>query len=352
MNANRESEATEQETAFANDSFTNDNNRDETSARLLVLLFAIAYTTFVMNTLPATTLAEATIQEALLALPLLSFVLFVDQNLKRCGIATETAVTTSAAPISDSAKKHNGSNTPHRSDHSEGRESSESTSDSQCKRVSTASTHITRTRRAATVAVGLMIAAACIGGIASIVFPNPQVHAPTDPLAVRIALAAALCLLTGVFEELLFRGIAFTAFESAFRSWRSVRNPARAAAIVQAALFALLHVSLQDALLLESPIAGAQALLKILQAFLFGMIMAGLFARTRSLLPCVVAHAAFDCLYLGPAFSASGMVSVSYMSGSLPDLIALTASTALIACAAWLTRSWLGAQNATSRYIL
>lgn len=379
MNANRASKPSEREAAAGDVSFDS-GRQGETAARLLVLLGAIAYAAFVMSTTPATTLAEATAQEATLALPLLAFVLFIDANLKRNGIAMKTVGVDGAAPDAGDTRKldgvlHRSEGAPNAQHASAGTRSArarrvagtrrvagaEPVTTRTCRvagatpdaarahRVVGATPDAARTRRVAAVAIGLLIAAACVGGIASVARFGPQPQDPPDPLVARVALAAALCLLTGVFEELLFRGIAFSAFESAFRSWRSVRNPVRAAALVQAMLFAFMHVSLQEALLLGGPIVGAQALLKMLQAFLFGMIMAGLFTRTRSLLGPIAVHAAFDCLYLGPATAISGVASASYLSGSLPDLVALAASTALIAGAAWRARGWLDAPPSSAK---
>ena len=152
--------------------------------------------------------------------------------------------------------------------------------------------------------------------------------APADALgaAWTLALVALLCLFTGVFEEGVFRVLALDALSAACGD--GPRGKARAA-FASAALFGLLHVSIGDVSSVSDAASGAQAFLKPVQAGLFGLFMAALYDRTRSLWPLAGIHAAFNLLSVGPALLA-GDVRQTYVTGSLPDLALLAATTVLL----------------------
>lgn len=152
--------------------------------------------------------------------------------------------------------------------------------------------------------------------------------APADALgaAWTLALVVLLCLVTGVFEEGVFRVLALDALSAACGD--SPRGKVRVA-FASAALFGLLHVSIGDVSSVSDAASGAQAFLKPVQAGLFGLFMAALYDRTRSLWPLVGIHAAFNLLSVGPALLA-GDVRQTYVTGSLPDLALLAATTVLL----------------------
>ncbi len=142
---------------------------------------------------------------------------------------------------------------------------------------------------------------------------------------------ALLCLLTGVYEEAFLRVLGTSLFEGAFRE-RGLSGPGTllAAAFTTSALFALLHVSTPAA---DAGGAGwMQAALRFVQTFSFGMCMAALFVRTGRLVPCALAHAGFNLLYLGARFT----LEPTYGSGAPPEtaLLAVTA-TLLAGVAVW-----------------
>ncbi|PNV65472.1 CPBP family intramembrane metalloprotease [Rubneribacter badeniensis] len=151
---------------------------------------------------------------------------------------------------------------------------------------------------------------------------------PADVLgaAWTLVLVALLCLFTGVFEEGVFRVLALDALSAACGD--GPRGKARAA-FASAALFGLLHVSTGDVSSVSDAASGAQAFLKPVQAGLFGLFMAALYDRTRSLWPLAGIHAAFNLLSVGPALLA-GDVRQTYVTGSLPDLALLVAMTVLL----------------------
>lgn len=159
---------------------------------------------------------------------------------------------------------------------------------------------------------------------------------------------AVLCLLTGVFEEGVFRVLALDALAPAFcadgrwdrsgeRGSASERMPESApyrrglfgAAVASSVLFGMLHVSAVDAAAVGSAVAWAQFALKPVQAALFGFFMAALYVRTGSLWMVAGAHGLFNLLYTGPALLVGG-VSSTYVTGSPAELALLAATTLLL----------------------
>lgn len=177
------------------------------------------------------------------------------------------------------------------------------------------------------------------------------------------------CLLTGLWEEAVFRLAVIEAFERLSMLARGVRLPwhrlcdgipavgaipvgiTLRAAVLSAVLFGIAHTSLGDMLPFREWLVGeggavggapfeggtasvlttAAAWLKFLQAALFGFVMACMYQRTRSLWKCAGLHALFDVLYLGPAVVAAGAFPDTYAVGSVPYLVMLVATIALLA---------------------
>lgn len=142
------------------------------------------------------------------------------------------------------------------------------------------------------------------------------------------------CLFTGVFEEGVFRVVALAALVPAFGGGREGLLKAM---VVSSALFGLLHVSVADAAAAGSVVTWAQAVCKPLHAALFGLFMAALFVRTRSLWSAAGVHGLFNLLYAGPLMLAGG-AQATYVTGDPCDLALLAASTLLLvppALAAW-----------------
>lgn len=141
----------------------------------------------------------------------------------------------------------------------------------------------------------------------------------------RAAAVAALCLLTGVYEEGVFRVMALEALALHL-------TPVRAA-LASAVLFGVLHASLGEAQALGGAVAWAQGVLKLVQAGLFGFFMAVLYLRTRNLWVVAGMHAMFDLAYLGPLMLATGM-QPGYVTGEAGDLAMLMATIVLLVPAA------------------
>lgn len=144
-------------------------------------------------------------------------------------------------------------------------------------------------------------------------------------LAGSVVLVVATCLLTGVFEEGVFRVLAIEALAPLFGGSRGLLK----AAVWSSVLFGVLHSSVGDAVAAGTAIAWAQALVKPVQAALFGFFMAALFARTRNLWVVAGVHGLFDIACLGPVMLVGG-VAQPYVTGNLADLALLVLTTALL----------------------
>ena len=172
------------------------------------------------------------------------------------------------------------------------------------------------------------------GSLAGEAFPSVVIFAQ------RLVLLLVVCALTGAFEEAFMRVLAIETFESLLGAGGEGADWAvKRAVLLSAVLFALLHVGAPDAA--ESAAVILQTLVKLAQTFLFGLVMGVLYARSRSLWPCAVAHAGFDALYLGPGVVLTGVLPTTYASGLPIDTALLCATTALLAIVAVATwKSW------------
>ena len=189
--------------------------------------------------------------------------------------------------------------------------------------------------------VVLILVAAAVGGSASFVVSVPSIEYVLNPLFVRVFLALMLCLFTGVFEECLFRGLAFVAFCNAGNVQYSKATSIMLAALLQAALFACMHVSVQHIMSAGGVLVVVQAGIKLVQAFLFGLVMVAVAMRTQGLWCSIVLHVVFDCLYLGPALVMGGVMNIYHFSGTVLEM-AIMLITALLLLGAWcMCRMWL-----------
>lgn len=173
----------------------------------------------------------------------------------------------------------------------------------------------------------------------------------------RLGELIAAALEAGFVEEILFRGVLLWSCLSWARSFSQreascalFRNPARFAMVASSLVFGLFHL-LPDGPLLQSGanigIAAVQALLKVAQSTLFGLVMAMLVLRSpfdRLPQPCrsfalampIAFHSLFDLLYWGPLLLSGGTLPSTYLTGDAAELIPLVAVTALLGLAALL----------------
>lgn len=147
-------------------------------------------------------------------------------------------------------------------------------------------------------------------------------------------------LMTGIFEEGVFRVSAISAFEMAFgdKPHASLR-----AAIVSALLFGLMHVSSGDAESAQDLVSILQFVLKPVQAAMFGFCLAVVYQTARNLWAIAGFHALFDLLYLGPAMLLTGTLQNTYVTGLVGDLVVLVVTTILLIPATRSSYRWLSA---------
>ena len=181
----------------------------------------------------------------------------------------------------------------------------------------------------------------------------------TVDLMKNLLLLLGICLLTGVYEESFMRVLGIETFERALGEGggasmcpvselaadgrvatpgdaeRGVfRQPvvfdavAKRAVVASALLFALLHVGVPD--LSTGQLMLMQTALKFVQALLFGVILGVLYAQTRRLWPCVLIHAGFDVMYLGPYVLLTGAMPETYASGAASDTVLLAVTTLML----------------------
>ncbi|NHM16755.1 CPBP family intramembrane metalloprotease [Eggerthellaceae bacterium zg-887] len=191
--------------------------------------------------------------------------------------------------------------------------------------------------RAALPPMATLVGIGCVGGVLSVAAGAGPGASAANVASPGVLLAAlVLFAATGVFEEALFRVLLMNALlagaappEPAAAPRPTSVPPALFAAIVSSAAFGLLHVSFDGALAGAGACAVAEALLKPVQAALFGFVMAAWYVRVRRLWPLAAAHAAFDLGYLGPA-CASGVLPATYVTGTPAGVVMLAVTSALL----------------------
>ena len=143
----------------------------------------------------------------------------------------------------------------------------------------------------------------------------------------------ATCAVAGVGEELVFRLLLFRLLLLGFEQ-RGARRPSFLAALVQAALFGLLHVSSANgAVAPEGAIEWFQFAGKPAQAFLFGLLMAFLYERTETLAAPIAAHVGYDLACFFPSMVLAGADVTSHVTGSALDAAALVITSVFFAVA-------------------
>ena len=198
--------------------------------------------------------------------------------------------------------------------------------------------------------LGWVLAAALAGGVALgwvSGTSNPWQPSRLGDLLVLVSESA-------VVEELLFRGLLLWGCLAAGRRWQCA-HPTSFAVGTSSLMFGLLHLVPEGPLVAlgaDPSVAAAQAVLKVTQATLFGVVMASLVMRNpwsaRPMPACwlalaapVIVHALFDLLYFGPLLLAGGTLPVTYLTGNLADIVPMAVSTLLLFLAVFVTvRSW------------
>ena len=114
---------------------------------------------------------------------------------------------------------------------------------------------------------------------------------------------------TGLFEEIMLRGICFYVL---YQAWQNKSNGLVKAALCQAIIFGLAHY----VNLTKAPFA--EVSIQVAYATLIGIGFAGLVAYTRSLWPAIIIHSLINSLgsmnnFFQPNFTAEPMTMANYL---------------------------------------
>ena len=140
----------------------------------------------------------------------------------------------------------------------------------------------------------------------------------------------AYCLLTGVFEETLFRGVLYRDFRLAEN--RPAFGMKRRAIVAQAAIFALLHITgFPETSALGFAGQIALLVLRVVAAFFFGLLMARLVDETGGIVVSTAVHALYDLVLFTPLFANGGFVRANPLAGGAPDLVSAIVQVAVLA---------------------
>ncbi len=139
-------------------------------------------------------------------------------------------------------------------------------------------------------------------------------------------LTVVICLLVGIFEELLFRGVLFTTLRNQLKDRR---NGLIVAAIGSSIVFGLAHLT---------GISGFEShptreIARFVQACAFGLVMCAVYMRARSLWPAVLVHALYDLLALWPSAFVLGYPN-AYLLPEDPAGTAINVTSAALMLAA------------------
>lgn len=162
----------------------------------------------------------------------------------------------------------------------------------------------------------------------------PSTDAEAGALAGRVGELVITCALAAVVEEMLFRGLllGWIARLGRRRGWRA---PMLAAAALSSAAFALLHGLPAPGMPWPADgLAWASIALKVSQALLFAIAMAGLRLESGGLRAPIAVHGAFDLLYFGSGVLATGAFPLTYICASPAEWGALGASVVVLLCPA------------------
>ncbi|NHZ37566.1 CPBP family intramembrane glutamic endopeptidase [Massilia rubra] len=126
-----------------------------------------------------------------------------------------------------------------------------------------------------------------------------------------VTMIVAICVLAPVLEEMLFRGIILRSFLGQYPKW--------AAILASAGLFGFAHMNLYQ----------------YVGAVIIGVFLGWLYERTRSLLPCIALHAAYNTACITVDWDDAGRAQESF---------------ALFSASTWLLALLLGAAGMAGLY--
>lgn len=187
--------------------------------------------------------------------------------------------------------------------------------------------------------VWLLSSAVLLSALVTCVLTGCGLAARSAPLphgcqeVLPVALFLAVCALTGLFEETLFRGIMFNGFALGFACAGALK-PQAAAAVFSSVVFGVLHAPYLFMLPAQLDVVSLmQMVAKPVQASLFGGVMVALYVRTGSLALPVVLHFLYDAVAGFPlVLFGSGQIT-TYVTGNPYDLGAMLCAIIVFAVA-------------------
>ena len=193
---------------------------------------------------------------------------------------------------------------------------------------------------AACVTGWVLLSACAFAAVTAILSPNFGVGGLGERFVKGLPSLVLEAVLTGVVEELLFRGIVLFALLWGLGAVLGRRGFVAQAVWAQAVLFGVLHVSGELGPQLAAQLASqpwewgavvcAQALLKVLQGTLFGVCMAALLLARGSLFLPAFVHLVFDMIYFAPFVALHGAFPSLYLTGSVAELVPLLVAVAVL----------------------
>lgn len=136
----------------------------------------------------------------------------------------------------------------------------------------------------------------------------------------RLLLFLLLCIGTGLLEEGLFRGIMLDAF---IENLGTRRRDLYVAAFTSSLIFGLLHVTGDVDAVISDSYALILAILKTIQAAIFGFFMAALYMRKKNLWLQALVHALYNTLIMAHQVVFFDNLPTSYVAGNVSDVIFL-----------------------------
>ncbi len=145
-------------------------------------------------------------------------------------------------------------------------------------------------------------------------------------IGIRALGAVLFCLAIGIMEECMYRGLVLGGFLSVFGG---NKKTLLIAIVVASYIFGRAHITGYD---FSEPLVGLQSVLKVVQTFMFGVVMAAAALHSKSFFGVSIFHALNDFLYLGfPAILAGESVSTNYTTSGNSAYMGLIAYALLIA---------------------
>lgn len=153
---------------------------------------------------------------------------------------------------------------------------------------------------------------------------SPRISVNSDHILSHLQYLVLLSILTATTEEIVFRGIVLRGLQKILSNMKAL--------MISSVLFAILHAipigieSLNIEAIGILPIF-VSLLLKFVQAFVFGIVMAGIVLRGGNLIIVSAVHTVFDIIYFAPCVLSTGSFPYTYVTVQPESVLLLIVST-------------------------